>query len=139
MNCLDCDKGLCVKNTSGRCMQCGNRFRLADPDFQARRNAGIQRKWAEPAYRAKMALKARLHAHRMNADEAVMAKRRVAASIVAREVLHRPDIRERTLAAVREKSGKTQSASRIAWCPEEHRPLYWYMRRTKRMTLAEPR
>ncbi len=135
--CSVCEVSIGDRTPTGMCLVCGNRKRAADPAYEARRKAGLAAKWADPDYRAKMRAKGRAHALRMNNDPDVTGRRRIAARKVAREVLHRPDIREKTLQAVREKSGKTQSATRIAWCPEEHRPLYWYMRRTKRMTLAE--
>lgn len=135
MNCLDCGKQLKGSKT-GRCSPCANRHLASDPEFRAKQKAGLERKWADPAYRAKMSAKAKAHARRMAADETIQQRRREAGKkTIAR--LFEPEIRAKCLKAVREKSGKTQSANKIAWCPPEYRQLYWFMRKTKRLSLAE--
>jgi hypothetical protein len=134
--CSDCGSKISYRNTTGMCLACGNRQRAKDPAYRAKQQAGLDRKWSDPAYRAKMSAKAKAHAARLALDPAIQEVRRAAGQKTWRR-LFEPEIRAKCLHAVRERSGKTQSANRIAWCPPEYREQYWFMRRTKRMTLAE--
>lgn len=132
-----CGAKLSVRNVTGMCLPCGNRARSSDPDFIAKQRAGMSRKWADPAYRAKMRVTSRAHALRLAQDPAIQEARRQLGKATYKQRLFDPEVRARTMQAVRERSGKTQSANRIAWCPPEYRDQYWFLRRTKRMSLAE--
>jgi hypothetical protein len=46
--CSTCPKELSTRNATGYCCACLNRARATDPEFQARRMAGIRRKFPNP-------------------------------------------------------------------------------------------
>ena len=138
LTCGDCDTPIRRRNTSGRCPLCILKSRNADPEFRAKQRAGISEKWADPTYKAKMRAASRALAERLAKDPMVRAARSAAGKrTIVR--LFEPEVREKTLKAVREKSGRTNSENRMAWCPVEYRPLYRYLLKTKRIPGDEAR
>jgi hypothetical protein len=136
MTCLDCPTPLARTNKSGRCSPCGNRHRESDPEFRARRVAGIRKAMENPE-RRKVAVETMRRAGR-----AALANPKHRAWMVehgkrlARDVLRRPDVMEKTKAAV-SKARKLRAERDLAWCPPEYRGMLERLKRSKKMPAAE--
>lgn len=138
LSCDGCGTPIRGRNESGRCSRCIIKQRNADPEYRARLLAGISKKWADPEYKAKMRASSRALAERLAKDPKVRAARqRAGRASVPR--LFSPEVRAKTLKAVSERAGKTNSERRLAWCPVEYRSLYRYLLKTKRIPGPEAR
>lgn len=137
-NCIDCGVDLCAINRSGRCKACFNPNRWKDPQFRENRLAGIRRKFAEPEYAEKMRKKASRLGQLMAIDPEMQAKRRELGKIAYQKNLASPEVRARTIEAVK-RAGPKHTELRIGWCPPEFRPRYFYLCKTKKMCSADAR
>lgn len=139
LTCADCSTPIrATRNRAGRCSRCILISRNADPEYQAKRAAALSVKWSDPNYKAKMRAESRAHAIRLAKDPRVRAaRRRAGKAAIAR--LFEPEVRAKTLKAVSERAGKTNSERRMAWCPAEYRHLYRYLVKTKRIPGSEAR
>jgi hypothetical protein len=133
-----CGKELSNQNKSGLCVQCFNRSRNADPEFQRRRLEGIHRKAAEPAHRAKMASVVIRNSRRWAATPEGRAWMEQNGKRLATEVLRRPDVMAKAISPeARAKANRAREETWYGFCPAEYRPLYKYLRKTKKLTRDE--
>lgn len=141
-HCSDCNKELSVKNQTGRCHPCSNRWRWANDynTLRERQVAGIRRKYDSDAeYRERVIRACRRTAQKTSLDPVLKAKRREQWFRVYETCLNTPEGRAKNRKAVKEKSGKTQSEQRFAWCPTEFREEYRRLVRSKRMHAVDAR
>ena len=138
-NCSDCGTGITSQSKTGLCIPCGNRKRWADPEFRAKRAAGIKKKFADPLYMAKVRANSRQIGLKYAKDEELQERRRAYGRYAYATFLSKPEVREKNRQAVRERSAKTQRAKRMAWCPEKYWDDYRHLRKSKKLTAAEAR
>jgi hypothetical protein len=134
--CSDCG-GRISRCSKGRCRPCASVAMRADPSYEARRIAGIRKRFKDPANRAKAAreiMRRHMEARKRPEVAAKLAKNLA----IARERTHDPDVRAAYL-ATRPAAGKKRSATAMAWCPLDKRDEYARLVRTKRMPAAEAR
>jgi hypothetical protein len=136
--CLDCPTPLAPTNKSGRCTPCGNRHREADPEFRARRLAGIRKSFEDPARRAVAAETMRRSGrkaldHPGHREWLIERGKRI-----YRDILTRPDVRAKNAQAVRE-ARAARAERELAWCPPEYRELLETLKRSKKLPAAEAR
>jgi len=137
--CKTCGTGITAAAKTGFCRPCFAKQAWHTPGFRDKHAAGIQNKIKnDPAYHAGMKSRGRVFGLKMAADPEVQAKRRESSKKCG-ALLMRPEMRERTLQAVREKSGATLSRNARAWCPEGYWDLYSFLRRSKKLSGAEAR
>jgi hypothetical protein len=139
MNC-GCGKTLGRRNTSGRCALCALAELNADPEHQAKRLAGIKRKFEDdPAYAAAARERCRRVGLKAGQDPELRARRVEAGRERYANILSRPDIREKAIASIKARVGAKLRARALSWCPEYLWPEYQYLRKVKRLPAAEAR
>lgn len=138
MTCIVCNGRIGSRNKSGRCKKCQLDFINSDPDVETkRRNSYRNRMATDPLFNARMREHARQMGLRAGQDPEVRARRVAFGKHIHATVLSRPDIREKTLRAVREKSGPTQHERKLAWCPPEYRAEYLRLLNNGKLRKAE--
>lgn len=131
--CKTCRAPLSRQNKSGYCRAHVAAYNLSHPHVREAQRAGIRRKYAtDPAFLDGLRRRARALAD----DPVINAKRtkhfkdgRIwqMGSIAA----HAPEVRER--------AGKSCSATKLAWCPPHLRASYLHLVRNKRLLATEAR
>lgn len=117
--CTDCPSPLGRENKSGRCRSCMARSLNANPDFQAKRRAGIRRKIAaNPEYREALANRARVIG---KLPQAIEGRRR---HCIEARIWERGNAVQPAGCAARMKAGARGSATKLAWCPSHLRETY---------------
>ena len=133
-NCLDCGTPITATSKTGCCIKCGNRRRWADPEFRAKRIAGIHRKWRDdPLWAARK--KASLTAAVLAAQQANPEKwRQLGFAHIGN--LTSPEAKAKQIAAVKA-AGWKATERHLGWCPEEYRNDYRHLVNWKHIKAAE--
>jgi hypothetical protein len=112
-----------VSRAATRCRRCSARRLNSDPGILARREAGQQAFFADPATKA--ALAARIGRYIANMPDDDRERRRRHGQQMAREAFRRPDAVAKNLSPeVRARAGAKRSSTVLAWCPDERRAEY---------------
>lgn len=135
--CADCGKTLSFKNESGRCASCFAKLVNADPELTKRRADGLRHKIAtDPMFAAKLRAVAAEMGFKAGRDPELRKRRVAHGKWMWENVLSRPDVRAKNLAAVKG-NGPKQSAYWMGWCPPEYRDEYRFLTKTKKLSRPE--
>lgn len=134
LQCKRCPAPITRQSKTGYCRRCVNAVLSADPEFQAKRLAGIRRGLAlnperKEAYRARMIEIGKL-------PQAVEARQRAAREINLSSI-GRAALVGNTEARVR--GGKRRTATLLSWCPAELRDEYKRLVYSCKLPAAEAR
>lgn len=134
-HCERCEKPIHIRTRGELCYRCLQ----ADPEFQARRLAGVRKTFENPEHRAKMArVVARNHAKARLRPE--FAEWLSAHGKHLAQILQSPEIKAKmNTPEFREKLGRAVSEARVGWCPPEFRDEYRSLIRSKRMASSKAR
>lgn len=136
LNRADC----AAKSPVTHCRRCSILRVGNDPALEAKRLAGIESLFSDPAYVA--AQRERLQAGIAKAlrDPAFIERKREQGRRQYRDYLSRPDILARNRSPeVRKAAGRKSSETRMGWCPPELRAEYRRLIRSKLLAAAEAR
>lgn len=134
LQCKRCPAPITRQSKSGYCRSCSNIVKSADPEFQAKRIAGIRRGLAlnperREAYRARVIEIGKL-------PHATEARRKKALELNLSAIGRAALVGD---AAARERSGKRRTETLMAWCPPELREDYRRLVYSCKMSAAEAR
>lgn len=134
-HCCDCGTEI-SRSAKGRCRPCGAAYVNGSAEIKARRADAIRAKFRDPNHAAKMRVVARENGKKASQDPLHRQWLKANGKRLYRDILSRPDIREKNIAAIRANSHKITEHF-LGWCPPEWRDEYRYLIRTKRMLAAE--
>ncbi len=135
--CSDCPSPITRQSRTGRCHGCAVRRMHVDPEYQAKRLAGLRRHFDTPGARA--AAGARLTAHRAQMSDAERERRREHGRWLIREVLTPERVAKSQTADARARSGLGNIEAKLGWCPVALRGAYRTLIRSKKLSAAEAR
>jgi hypothetical protein len=122
------------------CRRCSILRVKADPALDAKRRAGVDALFADPAYVAEHRVRLQANVAKASQDPAFIERRRAHGRRQYAECLSRPEVQAKAHGPeARKRAGRATSETRLAWCPTELRAEYRRLIRSKLIPAAEAR